>query len=804
MNFYKFCSLFIFSTLIFSCKNTEYTIKGFQLIKIKNAQKNKPYLFHNIITLIDTNSQLNKAQKQAVENRLKVQLDDSSKVNKVDNLFFLGTIKNPVAYDTGYTRLSANTMRTSMYHLGYYNATDSFAQDTVKRRVTAKYFININKPTLIDTVTYNLKIEELNNISLSSQKNSFLQKNIAVTKVAIQSEVSRLVDSFNNNGYYKFTAAELRVLGDSTIAALTTISNDPFEQLQLLEEAQKKRDSPTLKLAIVLNKTDDSTKLIKYFINKIYVLSDYRPNDLLSDTITTATYITPNFIERYHYPKYKTHLFNKSITLKTGDVYKQQNYLSTLSNLTKLGVWQSINIKLVENLDKTDNVDIIIELVPAKKNIFSSSLDASYAAVSNAPNALGGSLFGFSFNLGYTNKNFIKRAIKMAHNVRFGIELNNSKRNAVTNPILTNDISYTNNTTIPDRFLANAFDKINLKYGESFVNTGLSYNNRINLFTLQSINLGFGVNANNAKGTNLIVKPLNVEFSLLNKTPAFEAIITANPFLKYSYNTTFILGPALSFIKTKPLIIHPKSIKNVRATRINFEESGFIPSLFGLLKKEAVNYIKVDAEIKKTITYTNKKELALRMFAGVGVPLRGDSSLPFFKQFFGGGSNSMRGWPVRGIGRGGQRLVPRLSNVFNDRTGDIQFESNVEFRHSIATFIPDLLKLKGAIILDIGNVWNIKAPANGSSIDLTKFQFKNAYRELGISTGYGLRLDFSNLIIRGDFSFRIKRPETSNVNNGWNVPSLTFKDVLPKIFTKSGRDWRYENFNFTLGINYPF
>ena len=202
-----------------------------------------------------------------------------------------------------------------------------------------------------------------------------------------------------------------------------------------------------------------------------------------------------------------------------------------------------------------------------------------------------------------------------------------------------------------------------------------------------------------------------------------------------------------------------------------------------------------------------KTAIAYRAFAGVGIPLFKDTALPFFKQFNGGGSNSMRGWPVRGIGRGAQKLIPYSANnqnIFNDRTGDIQLETNIEFRHNIARIVPDLITLKGAAFIDIGNIWNINDPSQNSTNEITKFEFKNLYKQIGLSAGYGFRFDFSYLILRTDFSFRFKRPESSDVNNGWKAPPIGFKDAFQKIFSKNQREWRYENFNFTVGINYPF
>jgi outer membrane protein assembly factor BamA len=166
----------------------------------------------------------------------------------------------------------------------------------------------------------------------------------------------------------------------------------------------------------------------------------------------------------------------------------------------------------------------------------------------------------------------------------------------------------------------------------------------------------------------------------------------------------------------------------------------------------------------------------------------------------------MRGWPVRGIGGGSQKLIDFKKNIFNDRTADMQFETNVEYRYDIARIIPNTLTLRGAIFADIGNIWNLRNSKPDGSTDSTQFKFKNFYKELGVSAGTGFRLDFNYFILRFDFGFRFKRPELAYINDGWKAPSIGFGDFFPKLFGRGdeNRKWRYENFNFTIGISYPF
>ena len=80
-------------------------------------------------------------------------------------------------------------------------------------------------------------------------------------------------------------------------------------------------------------------------------------------------------------------------------------------------------------------------------------------------------------------------------------------------------------------------------------------------------------------------------------------------------------------------------------------------------------------------------------------------------------------------------------------------------------------------------------------------KFKNIYKQLGLSAGTGLRLDFSYFLIRFDMGFRFKRPDITE-NDGWQIPNLTWKNLFYN--AEANRRWRYENFNFTIGIDYPF
>jgi outer membrane protein insertion porin family len=776
----------------------------------RKTPKDRPYLGKNSFEV--TGGNFNKVQKSAILQRLNNQLDDSSRTTTRDTLFVIHFINHPPAYDTAYSGISARNMKASMFHLGFYNALVTYRSDTVGRRVNVHYKVEAGKQTRIDTVSYRLSDPELQALTLAHQDESVLVKNDPITKTAVLAEISRLVDTFRNNGYYKFTAAELRVRGDTSIEALTSVSDDPFEQLRLLAEAQQKRDSPEIRLAVVLNQPDDSTKLNQYRINNIYVLQDYRPGDVFSDTIniTQRTTRSGSMILRYHDSYVRTNFLLRNITLKKDSVFRQDEYYKTLTNLSKAGVWQSVNIQ-VNELKDSNKVDLIAELIPGKKFGFEAALEASYSATSNTTNALAGNLFGLSMNVSLVNRNIGREAIRMTHSLRAGVELNNNSRSTNTKLINSNELGYRNTVVFPRLITpSRKYNRRHFEVAESFINTNLSYTNRLNLFSLQNVNLNAGYSWINKKNRKWTFRPLNAEFSyLFNQSDSFRRILTQNPFLNYSYNTAFVIGVGAGYSSVYRNPKHVQSVLKERYFTANAEESGLTWGALPILRKYKRKYVKLDVEYKYTVSYT-KTALAFRLFAGVGVPIGNDTfkTLPFFKQYFGGGSNSMRGWPVRGIGRGGQRLTDLQANLFNDRTGDMRLEGNVEYRYDIARIIPNTLTLRGALFIDAGNIWNIKNSNPNGSEDSAQFKLKNLYKQLGVSAGTGFRLDFNYFILRIDLGFRFKRPELSYINDGWKVPPIGFDDFLKKLFTRGTNDeyrkWRYENFNFTIGISYPF
>lgn len=809
----------VFSALLFlsGCVSTKESYSGFTTVR--KYQKNIPFVYKNNISLKAEST--SNDEKATIKSKLNTQLDDSAKVNINDKFFVLHYITKPPAFDTNALVRSAANMQTAMINIGYYSPQITYSFDTVikkkgkQKRVIINYVVVSGKRTLIDTVGYLFDKPELESLAISTKKNSTLQPGTPVSKNGIQQETYRLVNLYKNNGYYKFTADQIRATGDTSIEALTTVSEDPFEQLRLLEEANQQKNKPTIKLEFQLNPTSDSTNLKKYYINNIYILPDYNPGDLYTDT-SFQTYNLKNFTLKYHQKLFRTSLLKSNLAMQKGVVFSQDDYFNTINNYYKLGVWESPTIDIIEEKD-TNLLDMVVKLAPLKRYNFEGDIETSYS-VDNASNNLAtttGNLLGLSANFSVTNRNVAKSAIRMTNSIKVGVEFNTS-RNTTTNTLVNSDeITYSNNLVFPKFFFPfNRWNNMKLITNQSFITTNISLINRIDFFDQQIFNTGFGYNLSKKENHLWSWKIFNFDYHrIYNRSFAFDTTLLEYPFLNYSFNTALVMGMSVSY---RLVHANPKNPRLINVLKMNLEQSG-LP--YGLLKERDKNpengnffnkylkeFVKADIKYTYTINYP-KSAIAFNTFAGVGIPLsKTDTTLPFFEQYFGGGPNSMRGWPVRGIGVGGQALAAYNNGLFNDRTGDIQLEGNIEYRFNVAPLFSNTVFFKMALFTDVGNIWNYKdtRPENirlAGGYDTTQFKFQTLYKQLGVSSGVGFRFDFTYFVLRFDVAARFKRPDILE-NDGWQIPDITFKNLFGS--ATDNKEWRYENFNATIGIDYPF
>ena len=813
----SFFILFASVLLLVSCAGNKLSKSRYS--KVKNYPKESPFVYYNQIEI--ESKELKAEEKTILTGKLKTQLDDSMQVRVKGRFLIFKQLIDPPAFDSIASKQSVANMEIFLKTIGYYygTVTDSTTIDTAdadnyeKRqyRAATVYKVITGKQVKIDSVNFLMfdtshpvLTTALQKLTDENRSETLLKKGAPFTEELILKELERLIELYRNNGYYKISREQLIAEVDSFYLPLLNPLLDPFERILVLQEARKRKEDPVFNVYIRTRPKMDSTALLQFNIGKVTVYPDY--SNAAFDTSKYTVVEKEKVIVKYKELKFKPAFVASHIYLKPGTIYKLSNLNKTLDDLNNLGTWQIIKVEPKEsNLIKGDTAELDFNffLSPSKKYSFSADLESVLNQVQQTLVGTAGNLVGLGITLGLQNRNFAKQGIQSSNTIRGGIESGIGGFNPGLQAL---EITYSNNFSFPKLLLLDPTFLKSAKKRRSFITTNLSYIDRnLNdngLFSLNNINSTFGWQIVSKKDKIITYQPLNIEYvRLYNISNAFQAQLDTTPFLKFSFTPGLVMGQVFSYIK-------PYKSTTGSYFRVGLEESGLI---FGRLKKivpfldkELFEYVKAEIEFRYQFGKP-RSAWVFRALAGAGF-LYGDTvSMPFFKQFTGGGPNSMRAWPLRSIGPGARPLDSRTSRgQFFSRSGDIIFEVNAEYRYNIVTLIPNTAVIRGAFFVDAGNIWNFKNKSNLGN-DTVILQLKNFYRDLGVSVGSGIRIDLVGLfLLRFDFGLRVKNPALpfSEKNNGWRIPNVT----LPNIFSKNdvNRQWRYENFNFSIGINYPF
>ncbi len=185
------------------------------------------------------------------------------------------------------------------------------------------------------------------------------------------------MDSFRNNGYYKFSKEDLYVEHDTVFAALIDPSLDPIEQAELLEKLKQRKENQTITVVIKQRPVRDSSHLKKYYIGNVTVFPDLPAiEDTLPYHNDTTEINRIQFISRTN--KFKLSFLANNIYLHPGGLYKQQNYYRTSNRLNQFPAWEYHNIEFERSLMNDSLLDVTLRMYPAKKQKLSVSLEASY------------------------------------------------------------------------------------------------------------------------------------------------------------------------------------------------------------------------------------------------------------------------------------------------------------------------------------------------------------------------------------------------------------------------------------------
>ncbi|MCB0563602.1 MAG: BamA/TamA family outer membrane protein [Phaeodactylibacter sp.] len=734
----------------------------------------------------------------------------------------------PAIYDPQLTAATEESMKFFLQYKGFFNANVFAVPDVRKKRIYMTYHVEPGQQFTIDTAFFFSEDSLINRILQQISGRTLLKPGAGIDGSLYDREKERIVQYLRNNGYANFYANSV-----APLEADTTVGD---KKANLYLE--------------VLPPLEDSIHQA-YTIGNITVYMDYIPGqeaNILNDSVINDI----RFRSPRAYFRIKPETILENLYIQKDSLYNQRDFDLTNQQLTALGVFRFVRIK--QDVDPADSsrLDIRIELTQNKKMELGLDFELNYAS-RNASGA--GNLIGLTLGPSFRNRNLLKGAELLIADISAGVEFNPSP-NAITEKRFWNTVDIRLQT---DLYLPRFVDYLGIwgrlnrpKLGkrELFINDNFynslqenaatrlsaSYNYLLildfyeyNLFTST-----FGFDFPRKRNQRLIINHIGADYLLPITTNRFDSILDVNPFLARSFGEQLFV----SFLFRDLNFVHnarPNRRGNSHYVGFNMELAGAevwagnaIYNAFALVQDtlrlrlrqgkivDFSQYVRTQVDLRKYWTHSPKRSTAARLAVGVARPFGYTTDVPYVKQFYAGGPNSIRAWAPRGLGPGSFEDTLSFDRSFNTRlyqSGDIRLEANLEYRFNIFWVV------NGAFFLDAGNIWTFRRDTArcGSQFLLRSRQYSCTdnmgekvaytnepfYKQIAIGGGFGLRLDFSYFILRLDMAAKLRHAApmpSSNGNGNWQ--DYWFRDFRGD-GGRSGLKFT-DIVSFNLGFGYPF
>ncbi|MFV8336937.1 BamA/TamA family outer membrane protein [Flavobacterium sp. RSP29] len=663
----------------------------------------------------------------------------------------------PVLYNQVDLEYNKSVLQNFAENSGYFNTKTTADSTRHGKKATAEYIVKPGKQYKIREVKFPTDSSIISTAVRNTRRRSLLKEEEGYSLEAIKEERIRIDSRLKEKGFFYFNPDYLKVQVDTTVA-----DHQVDLIVKVKDEAPKLAETP-------------------YKINKIIVYPNYSigSDSVKNNMDSIKKHNDLTIIDRENL--FKPRIFDRALYFKKNDLYNRTDHNLSLNRLVNLGTFKFVKNQFRVS-DTTGNyLDAYYYLTPLPKK----SIRLELLAKTNSANYTGTEL-----NLNWSNRNTFRGAELLTISAFGGVEVQVSGQN---NGFNVYRIGTEANLVWP-RMIAPF--KLNSPSGfvpKTKATLGYEFQNRTKLYSLQTFKGSFGYlwKENERKEHLLNITEITYA-SPENVTALYQEQILKNESLGKVIEKQLIFGPTYSYTYTNTL---QKRKKNTFYYKGTIDLAGNVAGLVSganIRKGDTIKlfdvpfsqFVKIENDFRHYYKLGPDSQLASRIIAGAGFAYGNSREMPFIKQFFIGGTNSLRAFRARSIGPGSFDGASTNTNTFlPDQSGDLKLEFNTEYRAKIYGLV------KGALFLDAGNIWLLNENSDKPGAKFSK-KFLN---EIAVGAGAGLRFDFSFLILRTDLAFPIRKPYLPD-GNRW---------VLDQINFGSGA-WRKENLIFNLAIGYPF
>jgi outer membrane protein insertion porin family len=686
----------------------------------------------------------------------------------------------PSIYSDTLAQRTVRSMENYVRQRGYFDADATYFTEFAGRyRAKTKYTVDLGPLYTINSVSFGSRDSNIQRILLETLGESLLEPGGALDGRTFEAERQRITREVKNRGYAFFAPNYIAFTGDST-GTRTDVA------VQVLLPADSS-----------LHKT--------YRVGDVAVFSSLVPDysSIRQDTTINGVYYATS--ERNF--EVKPGQLAKSIFIRPGELYRQDDFDKTVRRLNGLGIFRFVSLRPALDTLEPDEIDVPISFAPNKR------LPVGGEVVLNtSTSSLTGQLFGVSSSGFVRNLNLLGGAENYYTTVQYNVEFDIGR---IDRPIYSQEWKLSNELFIPRFFdylglwgLAHRtrlwpFGRVLGKglYGrlqsDGQARLALSYNylDLTSFYVYNLFNGSFGYSLRTPTH-QYSFDHVGIDVLQPRARPLFDTLVANNEFLRLSFGPQLFTGFLLrsfsyNFSQT------PNRFGERWFFRLNSEVSGAEVlganrlwnaitgqrDTFRIGDLSFSKYARFDVDGGYAREFFRGITGALRIGSGIVLPFGDTREAPYVKQFFVGGPSSLRAWRIRELGPGGFceidsatglcRLESERRTAFY-QAADFRFEFNAEVRFPIFWWF------KGAVFLDGGNIWTLKPDPDRPNAELRW----DSYRNIALGTGLGVRGDFGFFVLRFDLGLKLRRPFPDARGNYWiedRIRHLKLRDFVPNL-----------------------
>lgn len=683
--------------------------------------------------------------------------------------------REPVLYNPRQTERVKKTMNEYLFNNSFFHSEIVHSLKQNKHTITPVYSITTGKSYLIDSVKYIPSGYVIDTTVMAWLDEIQPKSHVPFSIDKLKEKRNEISFDILNSGHYYFRPDYFEFVADT------------------LDKAG------TVDLSLKIKDNTPSEAFNRYRINKVVVEDNFIYDSVYKvDTqlVNGIYYLSP---ELYIKPKVVTnavHLFSDSL-------YNRDAHLRTLNHLRSLNVYKFVNIIYEKDDSITDGLNSRLVLVPLSKMSVSGELNA---------NVKSNNFAGPGVILSFTNRNTFKSAEVLSVNFsgRFETQMGKSIQGNTSY-----EVRMDGNLRLPRLypFKSRRIKSQNLPF--TSINIGGALQERIEWYQMVNWNTTMRYSWRSAEKVSQRYSPLDINLtSLLKTSQKFDEYLEDHPSTRRSFEEQFIVGMNYDFYYSKSAdrlntpfffsltldmsgnaltLANMVSGNTLMETDTAYNSDSTYNVQNKLFGTPYAQYVRSVVDVRKNFKLWSKHSIATRLILAGGYPYGNSTVMPYVKQFYVGGANSLRGFQARSVGPG--TFHDTTSNSYIDQAGDLKFEANIEYR------FPLWGNLQSAFFTDIGNIWLVNEDESRPGAE---FSSKKGTIQMAVSSGIGLRYEISPIIIRFDWAWPMRYPYKVNSKGEWPKKNEESKNWVVDQINFADPEWRKKNLILNISLGYPF